>query len=676
METLRSSTLLTLLVAVLASAGFLARAQDITPAKVTRVLPPPGIVLPGEQRRQLADETQALQHRLREYAARQQAPKPQPDDLADVGIYAKAVDFALRHGEFYQPRDVETASKLLLVGRDRLDALTNGQRPWATARGLVVRGYQSRLDDSYQPYGLMIPEQLDLSKPVPLYVWLHGRGDKMTDLNFMQQRQTSRGQIAPQGAIVVHPFGRYCNAFKFAGEVDVFEAIEAVQRNYKIDADRIVLWGFSMGGAGTWHLAAHYPDRWCAASPGAGFAETRRYQNIQDKELPPSYVQSLWHLYDVPSYTRNLFNLPVVAYSGENDKQIQAARIMEESFAEHGHTLPHIIGPGMGHAYHPKSLEELGKLMADAARKGIDRHPRAISLQTRTLRYNRCHWVELLGLEKHWEDSRVDATAGDANDLVLRTKNVTALRLSVPWRDRKTFGAGVRIKIDDRDVSLPAEAAERSLLMFAKDDRAWQFAHRYAPDNSLRKGHGLQGPMDDAFMEPFLVISPEPPLPGASSTAASDWWLSEYRHFRDRWASVFRGSPRFAGDDAARYDSKDHLVLWGLPASNRLLAQLLKHRKYPLPIQWDAERLVVNGKTYDAKTHVLAMIYPNPLNPKKYVVINSGPTFRQGHDRTNSQQTPKLPDWAVIDVRTPADAHQPGQIVDAGFFDENWQFRK
>jgi hypothetical protein len=30
----------------------------------------------------------------------------------------------------------------------------------------------------------------------------------------------------------------------------------------------------------------------------------------------------------------------------------------------------------------------------------------------------------------------------------------------------------------------------------------------------------------------------------------------------------------------------------------------------------------------------------------------------------------------VIDIRTPPDGKQPGKIVDAGFFDENWQFQK
>ena len=67
------------------------------------------------------------------------------------------------------------------------------------------------------------------------------------------------------------------------------------------------------------------------------------------------------------------------------------------------------------------------------------------------------------------------------------------------------------------------------------------------------------------------------------------------------------------------------------------------------------------------------MIYPNPLNPDRYIVLNSGPTYREEHDRTNSQQIAKLPDWAVIDITVPPTGRVPGNVVDVGFFDENWQ---
>jgi hypothetical protein len=51
-------------------------------------------------------------------------------------------------------------------------------------------------------------------------------------------------------------------------------------------------------------------------------------------------------------------------------------------------------------------------------------------------------------------------------------------------------------------------------------------------------------------------------------------------------------------------------------------------------------------------------------------------TFREAHDSTNSQQIPKLTDWAVIDLSQPPDNRQPGRIAAAGFFDELWQIGK
>ena len=59
---------------------------------------------------------------------------------------------------------------------------------------------------------------------------------------------TQAGHYTPRDTIVLHPYGRYSNAFKFAGEIDVLEALEHVQANYQIDDERISVRGFSMGG--------------------------------------------------------------------------------------------------------------------------------------------------------------------------------------------------------------------------------------------------------------------------------------------------------------------------------------------------------------------------------------------------------------------------------------------
>jgi hypothetical protein len=117
--------------------------------------------------------------------------------------------------------------------------------------------------------------------------------------------------------------------------------------------------------------------------------------------------------------------------------------------------------------------------------------------------------------------------------------------------------------------------------------------------------------------------------------------------------------------------ANSNLVLWGDPSSNLLVGKVVAQ----LPIKWSKNTLEAAGKSYPADTHVPVLIYPNPLNPKRYVVLNSSFTFRQGSNTSNALQTPNLPDWAVVDLRTPPSLKWPGLIADAGFFDERWRFK-
>ena len=125
-------------------------------------------------------------------------------------------------------------------------------------------------------------------------------------------------------------------------------------------------------------------------------------------------------------------------------------------------------------------------------------------------------------------------------------------------------------------------------------------------------------------------------------------------------------------DDTAITDTdiaNSNLVLWGDPSSNQILARIAGQ----LPMQWTTDKVAIAGKEFPAGSHVLVMIYPNPLNPRKYVVINSGITFREYDNRSNAWQVPKLPDYAVIDFSTPPDEKAPGKIAAAGFFNELWR---
>ena len=637
------------------------------PPSIPRTIPPPGIAIPAEEQSKLETACDALAKRLAQ--ARQSEQATQLEGLLpDVEIYLKGVQFALQNGEFFDKREFAWASEELALANQRLDQLLQGNAPWTKQRGNLTRGFRSQLDNSVQPYGLVIPEKLDLNQTSPLIVWLHGRGDKVSEVKFLHDRQTSPGQVAPPWAIVLHPYGRYCNAFKFAGEVDVFESIRHVQEQYKIDPNRIILWGFSMGGAGCWHLGAHHPDRWAAVSPGAGFADTARYQNIQPENYPPTYEQTLWGLFDAPNYVRNLFNVPVVAYSGELDKQKQAADLMAEAYQGHGHELKHLIGPGVEHKYHPDTLKNLTNKLHALAEIGRIQFPKSVALQTRTLRYNRSFWVEALGLEEHWQDSRVDAQLLTNQRLAVTTKNVSGLKLVWPGEEAQ----GREIHIDSQVISVPDNAPVHATLILELYNDHWRVNDRFARGSAWVKKPGLQGPIDDVFMEPFLVVLPSGKCQNPQVQA---WVEGELAHFQDRWRRLFRADLPTKQDKDITFEDqlKYHLILWGDRASNQLIAQTADRS----PIAWNEKEITVGSQKYDAQTHVLSVIYPNPLlqSSSKYVVLNSGLTFREGHDRTNSLQNPKLPDWAVIDITTPANHLAPGKVVAADFFDEEWKFR-
>lgn len=616
-----------------------------------RVLPPEGIELPAVQVNKWQVRMAALDKQL---AAHRQSAY-----WADVEVLVKACRLAIEFREFYSEKDFDKCDKLLTLAESRVAWLTDEkvQKPMPlkapeAAQELQVRGYVSAVDGSAQPVGLIIPKNgVDGSKKIPMFVWLHGRGDKSTDLHFLNERMRSKGEVAPADALVLHAFGRQCVGYKNAGSTDILEAIDFVCENYPIDRNKIVLIGFSMGGAGVWHVAARHADRFVAASPGAGFAETRRYQNLSPDKYPAKYVQTLWGVYDVPDYTRNLFNLPVIAYSGENDKQIQAARVMEEAFQAEGRKLEHLIGPGMGHKYHPEVLKELiGKLSAAAA-AGRPAEPTELHLQTKHLRVHERRWISIEGLQEQYADTRVDATR-EGNAWKLTTKNVSRLKLDPP--------AGAKVSVDGQ--ALPGGS---SMLLVQKDGR-WQAVDKFA---SGTKRPGLSGPIDDAFFDPFLFVTPS----GKSSNEqVAKWVACEQAYAITRWKSLMRGEPRVKRDVDVTTDdlAKYHVVVWGDIESNQLLARLAKSK---LPVAWDKSSVRVGQESWSADKHVPVAIMPNPEAPGRYLVINSGLTFRDAHDKTNSLQNPQLPDWAVIDITTPRSAAAPGKVTAAGFFGDDWR---
>jgi hypothetical protein len=632
-------------------------------------IPPPGVAVPEAVRMELENGARELAFEVAKLKKDFHSDAKKLPEIPSVEIFHKAVDWALKYDEFFDAKQFDTARDFLAQGMQRAKDLRAGTPGWNEASGLVVRAYRSSIDGSVQPYGLVVPPDWTPkdTKPRALHLWCHGRGEKLSELSFIADRQKNKGEFTPEGAIVLHLYGRYCCANKFAGEVDAFEAMRDVGQHYKIDATRLVVRGFSMGGASAWQFATHFPGTWAAAAPGAGFAETAEFFRSfgQGKTPPPWWEQVLWRWYDATTVARNLSGLPLVAYSGEIDGQKQAAEIMIRYAKEEGIEIPHVIGPQTGHKYHPDSKPQIEKFISDALEKGRQQFPHSIKFTTYTLMYPERDWLKITGMEKHWERADVDASLDKDGNVEIRTKNIASLELRVPTN--AAIQPSNRLVIDGEQVSVPAANAFR----FTKWNGKWQVNGKLPETLNKRNEHkrpGVCGPIDHAFMSSFLHVRPTG-KPQQESTGA--WVKSEMEHATTQWRQVFRGDAPIKDDTAITEADiqASNLILWGDPSSNAVLKKIADK----LPVKWGKDSLEFRGYKLEAASYAPILIFPNPLNPQKYVVVNSGHTFREKAALNNSDQTPKLPDWAIVDLRKPADELWPGLIYDAGFFDEQWK---
>jgi hypothetical protein len=578
----------------------------------------------------------------------------------DVEVYLKAAEWIVRHEEWLTADAGRQTLQVLIAGMERAEAATQGKAPWADVRGKpVVFGYRSDVDGSVQPYSLLFPEGYDpkdKNKKYRLDVVLHGRDPTITEVKFIAGKENAKAGKAPDH-FVLDIYGRGNNAYRWAGETDVFDAVRAAWVQVgAIDKDRVVLRGFSMGGAGTWHLGLHHPSAFCVIGPGAGFTTTHGYVGGLPNPLP-DYQEKCLRIYDAVDYAENAFDVPVVAYSGSNDPQKKAADNIEIALKSFKDPLrfTHLVAPGLEHKMPPEWQAKAEAEYRKYADKGRDTNPERIRFVTYTPKYGNCDIVRIYALDETYRKATLDSTR-TGNVFTITTNNIRRFALLDLWPK----GKPVRVSVDGQPV-WDAEV-RGSYLTFEKHDGKWSKTG-VTPDVQQMKRSGLQGPIDDAFMSAFKVVRPSSP---GFPVALAD-------RFAGVWDRYFRGKlPEVAAD---KYDAKwdGHLVLFGDPTTNPLIAKVIPK----LPITWTKDKLVVNGVEYDAKTHLPVIIYPNPFNPGKYVVLNSGHTFGEAELKgTNALLYPRLGDWAVIKLKPTAKDPAAFEVVAAGLFDENWQFPK
>jgi len=152
-----------------------------------------------------------------------------------------------------------------------LSALAKGRNPFTKERGEAERAYQAS-DNQLVPYRVYVPKSYDGTTVKPLVVMLHGAlGDEHYYLSGLFDPAIVKGEAERRGYILacVNGRGRFPN-YSGPSLEDVFEVIDAVTRDYKIDPSRIYLTGHSLGGFGTWLVASSKPEKFAALAAVSG----------------------------------------------------------------------------------------------------------------------------------------------------------------------------------------------------------------------------------------------------------------------------------------------------------------------------------------------------------------------------------------------------------------------
>jgi hypothetical protein len=172
-------------------------------------------------------------------------------------------------------------------------------------------------------------------------------------------------------------------------------------------------------------------------------------------------------------------------------------------------------------------------------------------------------------------------------------------------------------------------------------------------------------------MQPFVCVRGTGTAWNEAQGAWAKWTLERFAGEFDKW---MRAKVPVVDDKDVTPEliQSKSLILFGDPGSNSVLGGMLRQ----LPIRWTKETLEVNGQSYDPATHGVSLIYPNPLNGRRYVVVNSGHTFHtDAFKASNAWLFPRLGDIAVQKF-SKKDGGYDEETVWADIFDSGWKFVK
>ena len=192
-----------------------------------------------------------------------------------------------------------------------------------------------------------------------------------------------------------------------------------------------------------------------------------------------------------------------------------------------------------------------------------------------------------------------------------------------------------------------------------------KFMPVFEPAKGLVKTHDLFGPIIDAYNSRFIYVY------GTSGTAEdTEVNRREARQDALDWRTWANGNSVIKQDqEVTQEDIKTcNLILYEGPETNALIARINDN----LPIRIEKNCVRVGDRKFYREDIGVKFVYPNPLNPTKYVLINAGVTSKalsKIHRLGDTLYDP-LPDYIIFSRQDVS--FDRLFFLAAGFFNRNW----
>jgi predicted peptidase len=143
----------------------------------------------------------------------------------------------------------------------------NAQHQNVTGKN-IHQQFHGEISQTYEAnYLIYLPEGYETtSQKWPLVLFLHGAGERGSDIEFIKRngppRLIEEGQKFP--FILVSP---QCPERTVWDNKLLITLLDEIESKYNVDISRVYLTGLSMGGHATWSLAIQYPEIFAAIIP-------------------------------------------------------------------------------------------------------------------------------------------------------------------------------------------------------------------------------------------------------------------------------------------------------------------------------------------------------------------------------------------------------------------------